>query len=62
MPSKRGLALLSAAFVVATGAFWTIMLTSPPRTSTAPTSSSGVPVFEMMRDAAALPLLQADTI
>jgi hypothetical protein len=62
MPSKRSLALLAAAFVVATGAFWMIILTSPPKTSAAESSTPGVPVFEMMRDAPALPLLQADTI
>jgi hypothetical protein len=39
-----------------------VILTSPPQASATQTSSPGVPVFEMMRDAPALPPLQADTI
>ncbi len=61
MPSKRSVSMFAAAFLVATGVFWAVILTSPPLTSAAQTSgSSGVPVFEMMRDAPALPQLEAD--
>jgi hypothetical protein len=60
VPSKRSVALFAAALLVATGAFWTVILTNPPQTSAAQPSSLGVPVFEMMRDAPALPQFAAD--
>jgi hypothetical protein len=62
MAWKRSLALFAAALLVAIGAFWIVILTSPPQAFATQTSIPGVPVFEMMRDAPALPLLQADTI
>jgi hypothetical protein len=60
MPSKRTLVLFAAACLVATGAFWAVILTTPPLTSAA--ENSGVPVFEMMRNAPALPVVGFDTI
>jgi hypothetical protein len=62
VPSKRSLALFGAALLVAMGAFWIVILTSPPQTSATQTSPPGVPVFEIMRGAPAMPELQADTI
>ena len=62
MPSKRTLVLFAAACLVATGAFWAVILTTPPLTSAAEHSSSSVPVFEMMRNAPVLPVVGFDTI
>jgi hypothetical protein len=60
--SKRTIVLFAAAFMVATGAFWAVMLTTPPLTSAAE-HSSGVPVFDMMRIApATLPVVGYDTV
>jgi hypothetical protein len=50
--TKRTLVLFAAACLVATGAFWAVMLTTPPVTSAAQPSGS-VPVFEMLRIAPA---------
>jgi hypothetical protein len=61
MPSKRTLVLFAAACMVATGAFWAVMLTTPPVTSAA--QPSRIPVFEMMRIAPAnLPVVGYDTV
>ena len=59
--SKRTIVLFAAACMVATGAFWAVMLTTPPVTSAA--QPSGIPVFEMMRTAPAnLPVVGYDTV
>ena len=50
--SKRTIVLFATACLVATGAFWAVMLTTPPVTSAAEPSTS-LPVFEMMRSAPA---------
>ena len=63
MPSKRTLVLFAAACLVATGAFWAVILTTPPLSSAAEHSSSGVPVFDMMRIApATLTVVGYDTV
>ncbi len=61
VPSKRNVALFSAACLVATGAFWAAILTTPPLSSATEHSFSGLPVFEMMRTAPALPVVAYDT-
>ena len=59
--AKRKLSVFAAALVLATAAFWAIILTYPPQTSAA--GITGVPVFEMMRTAPLdLPGLEADAI
>jgi hypothetical protein len=63
MPSKRTFVLFAAACLVATGAFWAVILTTPPLSSAAGHSSSGVPVFDMMRIApATLTVVGYDTV
>jgi hypothetical protein len=62
MPSKRTFVLFAAACLVATGAFWAVILMTPPLTSATEHSSSGVPVFDMMRIAPALSSVGFDTV
>ena len=47
--AKRKLTMFAAAVGLATGAFWAVILTTPPQTSAA--QDANVPVSEMMRNA-----------
>jgi hypothetical protein len=58
--AKRRVSLFAAAFVVATGAFWATMLTSPPQTEA---SAKPFSVLELQNAAALdLPAMTADAI
>ena len=59
--TKRRVSLFGAALAVATGAFWAIMLTSPPVTEAAATP--GFSIHELhLKAPLSLPITEADAI